>query len=121
MKVVISSILRKLAGMIVEDNTPTDEDILRLRKQTRRRYEQGDPQGEAQQTDAPSPEVPTTGVVEEKVEYLAPPKQRRPRREPEHHKKWNEEDKTGLMKDYMKDYRSESKDVGNRYVKKPKI
>lgn len=65
-------------------------------------------------------------IFEEPDIKTAPPKQRAPRREPEHKKKWNEEDKTDLMKNYMKEYRSEGKirdtdGIKNVYVKKPKI
>ena len=57
--------------------------------------------------------------MEEK--YLPQPEIRRPRREREHQKKWNKETKTELMKDYMQQYRADGNDVGNRYVKKPKV
>lgn len=69
---------------------------------------------------------PPVKVFEESDVKTAPPKQRAPRRKPEHKKKWNTDDKTELMRDYMKEYRSEGKirdteGIKNVYVKKPNI
>jgi hypothetical protein len=51
-----------------------------------------------------------TGVEETKVDPTAPSQQRRPREQPGHLNKWNEETSTGLMKDYMQEYRADGKD-----------
>lgn len=71
-------------------------------------------------------EEPTVKIIEEPKVETALPKQRAPRRKPEHLKKWNTEDKTDLMKEYMREYRSDGKirdtdGVKNVYVKKPNI
>ena len=116
MKKSVANILHRLAQMILEDDTPSDEEIRRRRMRVQPR-EEAPPSGDG------GPTVPKPRVQEEKVEYTAPPERRAPIRLQNRARKnkWNEEDKTGLMKDYMKDYRSEGNDVGNRYVKKPKV
>jgi arylsulfatase A-like enzyme len=118
MKKSVPDILRKIAQMIVIDETPSEEQLARRRQRCER-----DPEGVLLEAPVGEkvPGVPSPRVQEEKVEYIAPPQQRLPRRQPEHHKKWNKEDSKGLMKEYMQDYRAQGNDVGNRYVKKPRI
>jgi hypothetical protein len=115
MKKSLSDILRKMASMIVVDTTPTEEEIQRERQRVRCR-EETPPEGLG--VPVPKPQV-QEDAMEEK--YLPQPEIRRPRREREHQKKWNKETKTELMKDYMQQYRADGNDVGNRYVKKPKV
>ena len=111
MKKSIASVLRKIADMIVVDNTPTDEDICRMRSMKIRRDE----------GDTGDPAAPRLRALPDEDGPLPQPEIRAPRRQHEHQKKWNQDTKKGLMKGYMQDYRAEGKDVGNRYVKKPKV
>jgi len=113
MKVSIASILRKIASMIEVDDTPTEEEIESHRMQP----------GVSEEGKVPSVH---TRVQIEKAKPVAPSKIKRPRRLHEHQKKWNEEDKTGLMKEYMQNYRAEGKvyetdSPKSKYVKKPKV
>lgn len=119
MKLCIASILKKLAVMIEEDNTPTDEEIERRRREQRARIMEKRGPGAPPGVRMPAADKPQ--VQEEKVEYLPAPEMRAPRRQLEHKKKWNKEDSTGLMKEYMEQYRADGNDVGNRYVKKPTV
>jgi hypothetical protein len=102
--------------MIEEDDTPTDEDLDRKRTQGGHREE--DPESVSKEH-KPS-------VFRERFDYKAPPKIKRPRRQPDYSNKWNEDSKTGLMKDYMQNYRAEGKHFEtnspkSKYVKKPKV
>jgi hypothetical protein len=98
MKISLSNKIRKLAALIERDNTPSEVVI-----------------GESQRIEGDSTEdniPPKKGikVQEEKMVPTAPPEQRRPRKQPNHKNKWNEDTKTSLMNDYMKNYRADGKD-----------
>jgi hypothetical protein len=98
MRVSISDKIRKLAALIELDNTPYNESI-----------------GGHKMLDEDCKERPSIRkkrVVEEPTEIspTAPPQQRRPREQPGHLNKWNEDTKTGLMKEYMQEYRADGKD-----------
>lgn len=97
MFVPISDKIRKLANFIEEDNTPSDAEI-----------------GDRAMLDESTNEEPIkkkpVRTEESKISPTEPPQQRRPRKQPGHLNKWNDDTKTGLMKDYMKEYRSDGKD-----------
>jgi len=116
MNFLVSDYIRKLASMIEEDNTPTDEDLDRKKTQIDRREEGPD--------SAPKEHKPT--VLRERFDYVAPPKIKRPRRQPDYSNKWNEDNRKEKMKDFMKDYRAngkhfETNSPKSKYVKKPKV
>ncbi len=119
MKCVISNILKKLAATIeVEEENPHKEDLpINKHVQTRRPLS-------VIHGESPGGACPRVQI--ENTEAIAPPKIKRPRRLREHEKKWNKEDSTGLMQEYMRDYRAEGKDnitdsPNSKYVKKPKM
>jgi hypothetical protein len=99
MLVPICDRIRKLASLLEQDNTPSDFGIGGHRML-------GDSNAEAE-----SIKVKKPGIVEEqKLTPTALPPQRRPRKQPGHLNKWNPDTKTGLMKDYMQEYRADGKD-----------
>jgi hypothetical protein len=96
----ISDMIRKLASLIERDNTPENTAI-----------------GDHSMLNESSSEQPTTkqaikpkqlGI--EKITPTAPSKQRRPRKQPGHMNKWNEDTKTGLMNEYITEYRADGRD-----------
>jgi hypothetical protein len=104
--------------MIEVDDTPSDEELEQKRVKDEREKEE-------RRISLGIPSI-KTHVQNEKVDYVAPPKIKRPRRLHDHQKKWNEDTKTGLMKEYMQKYRAEGKvyetnSPKSKYVKKPKV
>lgn len=99
MMVLISDRIRKLASLIERDNTPSDSAI-------------GGRHMLHQNCDEEQPVVvkKKLEVQETKITPTAPSEQRRPRRQPGHLNKWNDDTKTGLMKEYMQEYRADGKD-----------
>jgi len=108
MIISISDTLRRLASVIERDNTPSDASI-------------GDRKMliEAPEEDCTTNFPEKKKVVQHKkvspvdnsfLEKTAPPEQRRPRKELEHKKKWNDDNKTSLMREYMTEYRADGKD-----------
>lgn len=105
MLILISDKLRKIASFIEQDKTPSNAGI-----------------GDHKMLDSISDEkfnsnispIKNKKVIHPKddapLKPTAPPEQRRPRQLAEHQKKWNDDNKTGLMKDYMKEYRADGKD-----------
>jgi hypothetical protein len=94
--------IRKVASLIERDNTPDNTTI-------------GDHKmlddGSNEKSQVKSKQV----VKPKKVEVgettpTAPSQQRRPRKQPGHKNKWNDETKTGLMREYIQNYRAEGKD-----------
>lgn len=131
MKTLISERLRKIAGFIERDDTPSFEEIKKRREKidelSQSRFEE-QPSSDVQRAreqrrvrgegDAPKPKV-----IEEKIDYKAPPKQRAPRRKREYQKKWNEDTQKENMRKYIQEYRqtgriNETMSPKNRYVKK---
>lgn len=115
MFVPICDRIRKLASLLEQDNTPSDFGIGGHRML-------GDSNAEAE-----SIKVKKPGVVEEqKLTPTALPPQRRPRKQPGHLNKYNENTKRDLDKDYIKKYRAEGKDKevngpNSTYKKKFKV
>lgn len=97
MFIPISDKIRKLANFIEEDNTPSDAEI-------------GDRVMIDESTNERSIKKKPVSIDQPKITPTAPPQQRRPRKQPGHLNKWNDDTKTGLMNDYMKEYRSDGKD-----------
>lgn len=101
MRVSLSDKIRKLAAFIERDNTPSEVVI-----------------GDSRMVDEGNLGCLPGGVKKKKVrvpgeEKIAPtalPEQRRPREQPGHLNKWNDDTKTGLMKEYMQEYRADGKD-----------
>jgi len=116
----VANILRRLAQMIVVDDTPMDEEEIQ-RRRMRLREDTGDVPVELSEGLSVVVSKPRVQVQREVIKPTARPDIKPTRRQHEHHKKWNETDKTDLMNDYMKQYRADGSDVGNRYVKKPKV
>jgi len=115
-RIVVSNIIRKLAALIEVDDTPSDEEIKEKRKlpekaKSNLKVSPGD-----------------TKVVVKEETPLKPTKRpdiKPPRRQTEVSKKWNQNSKRELMRDYMRDYRSTGKinqtnGPKNKYVKKLK-
>jgi hypothetical protein len=102
MKFLISDEIRKLASLIERDNTPEDTSI-----GDHKMLEGG---REEQPVEKKKQVVKPKNVDIEETTPTAPSQQRRPRKQPGHKNKWNEETKTGLMKDYITEYRAEGKD-----------
>lgn len=101
MIVSISDKIRKLASLIERDDTPYDSQIGDRRML--HDYEGEDhPVVTKKRVDIK--------VEDTKVEPTAAPPQRRPREQPGHLNKWNEDTSTGLMKEYMQEYRADGKD-----------
>lgn len=118
MKNSISDEIRKLASLIERDNTPDNTAIGDHKMLEDSSMEQ--PLREAKKVVKPK-QVEIEGITP-----TAPPQQRRPRKQPGHKNKWNEDTKTGLMKDYMTEYRADGKDKEvdgpkSTYKKKLKI
>jgi hypothetical protein len=118
MLVSIACKIRKMASLIERDNTPSETTI----------------GGHAMvgQESKPIAHKPTEvgthkGVVQEdKVQGTAAPERRRPRKQLNHKKKWNEDTSTDLMREYMQNYRAEGKDkevsgLKSTYRKKFKV
>lgn len=99
MLIPICEKIRKLASMIEQDKTPSDHVI-----GDHRMFEDTDVGGKPIQVKKP------VVVQEKKLTPTALPPQRRPRKQPEHLNKWNSETKTGLMNDYMDQYRADGRD-----------
>lgn len=111
MRYSIAAHLSKIADLIEKDDTPVTEEEVKVRKKRQ------DHPGEGES-------AKNTKTEPSKVKKTSLPKIKPPRRLPEYKKKWNEENKTEKMRDYMKDYRSENKDKvtdspKSKYVKKP--
>jgi len=94
--------IRKLASLIERDNTPSYSGI-----GDRKMLEDTSTGEQSAPLKNKKPVAPALGT---KIGPTAAPEQRRPRELPDHKKKWNSETKTGLMKDYMHNYRAEGKD-----------
>jgi hypothetical protein len=110
MIVSIADRIRKLASLIERDNTPSDSSI-----GDRKMLQDSvvDAEGEIVNS---APRVPikkklVSVETEAQPQPTAPPMQRRPRKQPDHLNKWNSTTSTGLMKEYMQNYRAEGKDV----------
>lgn len=111
MRYPIATCLSKIADLIERDDTPVTEDEIKSRKKRLDHPSEGE-SSKNTKTDSTKPKKTSL------------PKIKPPRRLPEYKKKWNEENKTEKMRDYMKDYRSENKDKvtdspKSKYVKKP--
>lgn len=102
--------LRKIAELIERDNTPSDanigdqsepidEDRMRIRKRII-----------DQKSEDEKDSIRKKPVREEVTKSTAMPEQRRPRRQLEYKKKWNEDSSTGNMREYMEKYRAEGED-----------
>lgn len=99
MFVSVSDKIRKIAGLIERDNTPSDAVI-----------GGGKMLEECRDDTHPIVSKRQIQVEEAKITPTAPPQQRRPRKQPGHLNKWNSETKKDLMQGYMQDYRAEGKD-----------
>lgn len=118
MFIAISDKIRKVAALIERDNTPSDAKI-------------GDRvmlDNECQKGNTPKIRKKRVDVIVEETGAppTALPERRRPREQPSHLNKWNEDTKTELMNDYMKNYRADGKDKEvegpkSTYKKKLKI
>lgn len=118
MFITISDKIRKVAALIERDNTPSNariDDRMMLDDECQ---EGGTPKIRKKRVDVviEDAEVPPTAL----------PERRRPREQPSHLNKWNEDTKTELMNDYMKNYRADGKDKevegpNSTYKKKLKI
>ena len=117
MRISISDRLRKLAGLIERDNTPEEVTIGEV-------HMLANPHGDGHQHTIKKNKI--VSPVEEKLTPTAPSQQRRPREQPIHKNKWNEDTKTGLMQEYMQEYRADGKDKevdgpNSTYKKKFKV
>jgi len=99
MIISISDKIRKLASLLERDDTPI-ESVIGDRKML----------GECEGEDHPVTVKKRVEVGDTKIDPTAPPQQRRPREQPGHLNKWNEDTSTGLMKEYMQEYRADGKD-----------
>lgn len=91
--------IRKVASMIELDKTPSDHGI------------GGHIMLDETCVEIEPIKVKKTVVIEEqKLTPTALPPQRRPRKQPEHLNKWNSDTKTGLMNDYIDQYRADGRD-----------
>lgn len=122
MIVSIAEKIRKVASLIERDNTPSyaaigDRHMLEDN-------EEDSSEGTSSNVNStPLKKKPVSAVPEAAPKPTAAPEQRRPRELQDHLKKWNSTTSTGLMNEYMKNYRAEGKDVetGNAYKKKFKV
>lgn len=108
----LSSKIRDIVASMIEiDNTPSvsDDNIKEDKMKEKKEIK--------------SPVSLNKEKAESRFVPTALPKVRAPRRLHNFKKKWNPDSKRELMRDYMRNYRAEGKDVetGNRYVKKIKI
>lgn len=115
----VSSKIRKIADMIEEDTTPTDEQIKQRRKSL------GLVSAPLPPEEKKDPKKAPKKVKEEKIEPTAKPKIKPSRKKPDSAKKLTDDSKGEYFKDYMKSYRSEGKvnetsGPKNKYVKKLK-
>ena len=115
MRVLISSYLRHIATFIEVDDTPTKEET----REKRLKCE------DSVSTTAPGSKKQVPKPTEDKVVPTERPHIKPPRRKRQTEKKWNEESKSELMRDYMKDYRQtgkvmETNSPKNKYTKKPR-
>lgn len=104
----ISDKIKKVASMIVVDDTPYESTIGGHKMIGE---EQGDRCQDEEEKRTKRIEAPAITQVDQPVDKpTALPQQRRPRRRPDHRNKWNEETKSGLMKNYMQEYRADGRD-----------
>lgn len=93
--------IRKLAALIERDNTPS-EGTIQGHSMINSASGEEDDTVKKKKLPAPKQEAP--------LKPTAPSQQRRPRKMPDHKNKWNTETKTGLMNEYMKEYRAQGRD-----------
>jgi len=98
----ISDMIRKLASLIERDNTPENTAI--------GDHSMLDEYSGEQSTAKPKQVIKPKQVDIEETIPTAPSQQRRPREQPGHKNKWNEDTKTGLMNEYMTEYRADGRD-----------
>lgn len=105
----IADKIRKIASLIELDNTPYESSI----------------GNKSMESKTDKDNKPKSKEIVPDSKPVAVPVQRRPRRQPSHKNKWNDDTKAGLMKEYMQNYRADGKVMEtngpkNFYVKKPK-
>jgi len=113
MIISISDTLRRLASFIERDNTPSDASIGDRTMLNETSEEEISEEGYITKSPGEKKIVQhkkVTLIDDIPLKHTAPPEQRRPRKELEHKKKWNDDNKTNLMKDYMTEYRADGKD-----------
>jgi len=124
MKVIVSELLRKLAGLI-EDDTPEDKDI-KIRTEKSVKIKTPVKSGPARRQPLMKKNKQGEMVsINQAEKPTASPKIKPSRMKSDTEKKWNTETKKDLMKDYMKDYRgtgkvNETNSPKNVYTKKLK-
>ena len=124
MKVLISNVLRKIAGLI-EDDTPEDKDIS---IRTERSVKIKGPVKSGPARKMPLMKKNKHGemvTINENVKPTSSPHIKPSRMQSDTEKKWNKGTKKDLMKEYMKEYRStgrinETNSPKNVYTKKLK-
>lgn len=114
MKKPIASVLRKIAQMIVIDETPETEEEILLRRQ-RVCDEPG--VGIRQ----PKVLAPRVQVQRDDTERTQRPKIRPMRRQPDYKSEWHGEGGKEHRNEYQEEYRANGNDVGTRYVRKPRV
>lgn len=112
----VANILRRLAQMIVVDDTPMDEDEIQ-----RRRKRLCEETGDVPTDVSVVLQKPRVQVQREVLKPTARPEIKPMRRQREHRKQWNEDNRKEKRNEYQEQYRADGSDVGNRYVKKPKM
>jgi hypothetical protein len=108
----IASVLRKIAQMIVIDETPETEEEILLRRQ--RVCEEPGGLGV-------SIRKPRVQVQRDETEMTQRPKLRPMRRQPAYQSEWSGDGGKEKRNEYQAEYRANGNDVGTRYVKKPKV
>jgi hypothetical protein len=103
-KIALADKIRKLADLIERDNTPFDGAINDRTMLVVDDKENIDPGIGCKKV------VKIKKVDIPELTPTAPPEQRRPRKQPSQMNKWNEDTKSGLMKEYMQGYRADGKD-----------
>lgn len=103
----VQSILRRLAYVLQEDDTPTEED-----KNVRTDIHQKTIPIRETGRKVPAMKKTKSGEIVElgTTKKVAPPKIKPPRRLHETEKEWNEETSPEKMREYMRQYRSTGKD-----------
>jgi hypothetical protein len=107
MIISISDKLRKLASLIELDNTPSSSGIGDHKMLDSISEEKPNNQGSSIDPKDKKVVLPKNNAP---LKPTALPRQRSPRRMLEHKKKWNADNKTGLMREYMEEYRADGRD-----------
>jgi hypothetical protein len=102
--------LRKIAEFIERDNTPSDVSIGDQSESIDQEVVRDKRRGIDQKSEGEKSSIRKKPVKEEVIKSTAMPEQRRPRRQLEYSKKWNEDSSTGNMREYMKEYRARGDD-----------